>query len=163
MTSADPEEARRTAAHAFARGALIEARKAAVTAGTEAIKLVAALNAGGLIALLGFLGAISGKSPKVIYGPGVFITPMSWSGAGLALSAISIIGLYFARHFYAEAWFYTTPTDRDPYYHPGANAVEYERRANCWVIVHHVFSVLAFISFAVGMFACLPIVRAIRV
>jgi hypothetical protein len=48
MTSADPEEARRTAAHAFARGALIEARKAAVTAGTEAIKLVAALNAGGV-------------------------------------------------------------------------------------------------------------------
>ena len=94
MTSADPEEARRTAAHAFARGALIEARKAAVTAGTEAIKLVAALNAGGLIALLGFLGAISGKSPKVIYGPGVFITPMSWFGAGLALSAIDYWAIF---------------------------------------------------------------------
>jgi hypothetical protein len=159
----EAQATRRMVAEAFANGAVVEARKAAVAAGTEAIKLVAAFNAGGLIALLGFLGAIAGKPSKVIYGTGVFETPMIWLGSGLLLGAISLILLYFARHFFAEAWLYTEPLDMGPYYKPTGNRAErHEELATCLLVAHQLCSVLAFICFIIGMATSLAIVHRIQ-
>ena len=160
----EAQAARRAVAEAFVNGALVESRKAAVTAGTEATKLVAAFNAGGLIALLGFLGAIAGKPSKVIYGPGVFVTPMVWLGVGLLLSALSLIALYFARHFYAEAWFHTEPLVTPPYYEPtGERVKKYTDRAKWSACGYELSSILAFICFIIGMATSLAIVHQINI
>jgi hypothetical protein len=163
MAEQQAREARRAVDQAFANAAVMESRKAAVSAGTESLKLLATFNAGGLIALLGFLGAVAGKS--VIYGPGVFITPMLWFGAGLLLSALAIIALYGARHYYAEAWFSNRPTGAasDVLYRPeGPIAQRHERRADCLVTTQFLCLWLALGAFIVGMATSMPIVHRIQ-
>ena len=51
---------------------VIEGFKVVISTGSNALRLLGTFNAGGIIALLGFLGAIAGKEKPVFANAGVF-------------------------------------------------------------------------------------------
>lgn len=74
---------------------VLESYKATVTAGGAALKLLATMNAGGIIAILGFLGTIAGKGALTTAQP--FEIPLTYFAFGLISAAVASGGMYIAQ------------------------------------------------------------------
>jgi hypothetical protein len=157
MSFGDRGEARRTANSAYRRSEVIEGRKAVIATFTETLKLYAAFNAGGLIALLGFLGAVAGKAPRVLDDVTLLIHPMLWFGAGLATTGVAGISYYLTRLNYVEEYMRVS----DDIGHT-PDALHFMRKGMFLQRLSTVFAIASFILFIIGILACLPLIRSIK-
>lgn len=151
------QEARRAADRAYLRSEIVEGRKATIATFTEAIKLYSAFNAGGLVALLGFLGAVAGKTPRVLDDVSLLIHPMFLFGAGLAASGAAGICYYLTRLSYVEEYMRVS---HDAGYTPDAQ--RFMRRGLFTQRMSAVFAIVSFFLFIAGLLTCLPLIRGIK-
>ncbi len=136
--------------------------KVVVETGASSLRLLSTINAGGLIALLGFLGAVIGKEHKPFSDVTPFITPMTEFGLGLAASVVAVCAMYFAQFFYARSH----EKLRYDFVHPYAHQTESSKRNRRAGITFHVLTVLFAIAsltfFLCASFGCLALLRAAK-
>jgi hypothetical protein len=155
MSWDDREEVRRAAGTAYLRGEIIEGRKAAIATFTEGVKLYSAFNAGGLVALLGFLGAIAGKTPGVLENVNFLIHPMLAFGGGLAASGVSAFCYYVTRLSYVEEYMRANNGS-------GMEAQRFLMRGLRFQRVATILAMTSLVLFIAGLGLCVPLIQVIK-
>ncbi len=162
MSFGDPEEARRLSAHEYRRKALSENVQMTTDTAVAALKLCITFNAGGMIALLGFLGALAGKIPKVLDDASFFLSPMAWFGAGLILGGIAMACLFLGQRRHTISLENMVEAETPPYTAHTANSSQYAHQAEVWRRAAMIVGLLSFATFIIGMLACFPLIRSIK-
>jgi hypothetical protein len=155
-------DTRRLRAHEYVQTTILEGRKAAIAILVEAVKLYAIFNAGGLIALLGFIGAAAGKPTPVITNVLLALFPMVFFGAGVISSGVSMMLYYYARLFYTEEFSSVTVLDQEPYLEWTNDADRLARRGFFCQRLSAAFAIASLGIFLIGILACVPLIKAIK-
>lgn len=133
-----------------------------ISSGVAAIRLLAAINGGALIAMLAFAGGIAGKQKPILASLDPLILATGWFGTGLVLAALAAGGMYFTQSLYASAGSAMDVSRDAPYFIDTKGS---QRRHRCGLLMHVATVIACFASFAcfcVGVLSVIALMRAIE-
>ncbi|MHC2289165.1 hypothetical protein [Bradyrhizobium barranii] len=125
--------------------------KVVLSSAGAAVRVLLTINAGGLVALLGFIGAIAGKEKKIFASADVFIPSMTSFGTGMILAAAATSLIYFAQMAFGAALSRRRYDFDHPYVHLTPGSVGALRIGYVLQIVTISAAFGSFIAFAVGL------------
>lgn len=139
----------------------MESFKSAISAASTALKLLVAVNAGGIIALFGFVGAVAGKN--VLPSTHLVSAPVeAWAG-GLTMGVLATLGMYVSQGLFLSS----SRNKRISYEHP---FVEDTPRSKVYRVFGNLSRVVtvtlaggSLTCFLYGAWLCRPLLLAIRV
>lgn len=145
-------------AHGLTTGAITENFKVVLSAASAALRVLLTINAGGVIALLGFIGAIAGKDKRVFASADVFSAPMSAFGLGMLLAAAATGLIYFAQMFFGLAFTKRRFDYVHPYVHVTPESALWLKLGYALQAVTIIISFSSFLAFALGLWLAKTIV-----
>jgi len=125
--------------------------KSVIAAASGALRVLLVINAGGAIALLGFVGAIAGKDKHVFASSAVFVPPFSAFGIGLLLAAGASCLMYFAQAAFALSLRKKYFDYRHPWLHDTLASKQLNKIGVCLQIITIGFAILSFAAFTIGL------------
>lgn len=153
MTDANQENVKAAVrAHETLTNSLIEGFRSIIISAGGALKLLTTINAGGIIALLGFIGATAGKGIFGSIEP--FDIPISLFGIGLICSAVATCGMYFAQLMFGMSQSKKRLDFRHPYVHDTPESVCRQKMGTAFQITTIFFASASFLLFVAGLYFC---------
>lgn len=148
--------------HDVIRSLAAENFKVAIAAAASALRVLLTVNAGGALALLGFIGAVAGKEKKVFDSVSVFAYPMSLFGVGVIFAVFSTCCMYFAQGCFT----YQVSAQELTLNHPYVSSTP---ASQCWKKIGTFFQVSSILSaigsfgvFIVGVYECRNLILMAR-
>jgi hypothetical protein len=120
------------------------------------------INAGGVIALLAFVGTIAGKKERVFESIQPFILPMTLFGLGLICAAIASGGMYFAQACFANVPLALKHDFVHPYVHKTPKSERWTRVGKCFQYGNIAFGLASLILFIVALYSCRTLLMTAR-
>jgi len=145
--------------HEVLTQARVEGFKSVINSATAALRLLATINAGGILALLAFIGSIAGKDHKVFESVTLFSAPITNFGIGLVLSVAATCGMYLAQFFFALE----SANLRQDYQFPFVHKTAASKRLSILGIAFQISTIIAaFVSFFFFIYALCKCVALIE-
>ncbi|MEY9573002.1 hypothetical protein ABIE88_000578 [Bradyrhizobium diazoefficiens] len=145
-------------AHEQTTAAIGENFKVVLSSAGAAVRVLLTINAGGVIALLGFIGAIAGKEKKIFASADIFIPPMTSFGIGVMLAAAATGLIYFAQMAFGAAQSMRRFDFDHPYVHVTPRSTKARRIGYVLQFVTISIAIGSFIAFAIGLWLSKTIV-----
>lgn len=141
--------------------AQMEGFKSAISAAGTALKLLVAVNAGGIIALFGFVGAVAGKnvlpSTQLVSGP-----VEAWA-SGLTVSVLATLGMYVSQSLFLSSSRNKLITYVHPYVRDTCKSKLYRALGNVSRVTTVALAGGSLACFLYGAWLCRPLLLAIKV
>lgn len=151
-----------TKQHDYVRSLAAENFKVTITAAASALRVLLTVNAGGALALLGFIGAIAGKEKRVFDSASAFACPISLFGAGIILAVFATCCMYFAQ----GAFSYHVSAQKLTLDHPFISSTPASRRwkyiGTCFQVGSILGALGSFLVFIVGIYECRSLILLAR-
>jgi hypothetical protein len=149
-------------AHEMFAGTVTEGFKAVISAAGSALRVLLTINAGGIISLLGFIGAIAGREKHLFASSEIFIPPMTSFAAGLILSAAASCFMYLAQWFFGMAGTKQTLDFTHPYIHGTAVSRNLRVTGLGFQGLTLGAALGGFVAFVVGLWRCRDIILGVQ-
>jgi hypothetical protein len=146
--------------HDAHRTSINEAYKSTISAASASLRLLATINAGSIVALLGFIGSLANKgSAQTASG---FIPPIVVFSIGLICSAIATMGMYCAQGCFKSAIEKVEFRYEFPYIRPAKGFRLRTGLGRVFQVIDVGLAIASLGLFVYGLSLCLPLLAAIR-
>lgn len=133
-----------------------------IAAGSGALKLIVTVNAGALVALLGFTAGLAGKERPALTSADLVIAPMSCFALGIVLAVAAVASLYFTQNFYAGGHYKQEHFWESPYIRDSNKTKFWDRLANIGNGITIALGILSYLLFMIGIWRCFDLIRAVK-